>query len=154
MFEEYLEQVEALFPRPLEPDETTRAEALVQRAFDLIDLEFMRHGRSLDTELLVRRDVKISVGQAITEMVSRAILVGESEGRASVTSTTGQESDSITWSQGIGIRWGGVGLDDSIRQLLGLVTGGLPRGGGGRVVPYGLERPRHGGAEFSERRRY
>lgn len=154
MFEEYLEQVEALFPRPLEPDETTRAEALVQRAFDLIDLEFMRHGRNLDTELLVRRDVKISVGQAITEMVSRAILVGESEGRASVTSTTGQESDSITWSQGIGIRWGGVGLDDSIRQLLGLVTGGLPRGGGGRVVPYGLEGPRRGGAEFSERRLY
>lgn len=152
MFEEYLEQVEALFPRPLEPDETTRAEALVKQAHDLIDLEFMRRGRDLIVELAVRRDVQISVKQAIIEMVSRAVHVGESEGRASVTSTTGQESDSITWSQGIGIRWGGVGIDDSIRQLLGLVTGALPRGGGGSVIPYGHEGPRRGGAEFSERR--
>lgn len=153
MFEEYLEQVEALFPRPLEPDETTRAEALVKQAFDLIDLEFMRHGRDLPAELLTRRDVPIAVGQAITEMVSRAIHVGESEGRASASSTTGPQSDSVTFSQGIGIRWGGVGVDDTIRRLLGLIAGGFPRGGGGSVVPYGLESARFSGAEFAERRR-
>lgn len=153
MFEEYLEQVVKLFPRPLEPDETTRAEALVERAFDLIDLEFIRHGRDLPAELTVRRDVRISVNQAITEMVSRAIHVGESEGRASATSATGPQSDSITWSQGIGIRWGGVGIDDSIRQLLGLFVGALPRGGGGVVVTYGHEESRRRGVEFSERGR-
>ncbi|BAF54884.1 Gp19/Gp15/Gp42 family protein [Corynebacterium glutamicum] len=149
MLTDFISQIEALFPRALEPEETVRAQALVERAYDLIDLEFMRRGRSLEAELLSRRDVEISVGQAILEMVSRAILVGDSEGQASVSSTTGQESDSVTWSQGIGIRWGGVGVDDSIRRLLGLFAGGLPRGGGGRVVPYGLDRPRFLGAEFS-----
>lgn len=149
MLTEFISQIETLFPRALEPEETVRAQALVKRAYDLIDLEFMRRGRSLEAELLSRRDVEISVGQAILEMVSRAILVGDSEGQASVSSTTGQESDSVTWSQGIGIRWGGVGIDDSIRRLLGLFAGSLPRGGGGRVVPYGLERSRFLGAEFS-----
>ncbi|MCK2200483.1 Gp19/Gp15/Gp42 family protein [Corynebacterium callunae] len=148
MLTEFISQIETLFPRVLEPEETARAQALVERAYDLIDLEFMRRGRSLEAELRSRRDVEISVGQAILEMVSRAILVGDSEGQASVSSTTGQESDSVTWSQGIGIRWGGVGIDDSIRRLLGLFAGGLPRGGGVRVVPYGLERSRFLGAEF------
>lgn len=149
MLTDFISQIETLFPRALEPEETARTQALVERAYDLIDLEFMRRGRSLEAELRSRRDVEISVGQAILEMVSRAILVGDSEGQASVSSTTGQESDSVTWSQGIGIRWGGVGIDDSIRRLLGLFAGGLPRGGGGRVVPYGLDRPRFLGAEFS-----
>lgn len=151
MADAYLAEIQQLFPRPLDDEEVARAEALIARALDLIDLEFMRSGRDLAAELLVRRDVEISVRQAVIEMVSRAILVGDSEGRASVSSATGQESDAITFSQGIGIRWGGVGIDDSIRRLLGLVFGGLPRGGGGRVVPYGLESPRRGGAEFSER---
>lgn len=151
MFAIPLEDIEKIFPRPLEPDEQKRAESLIQRSLELIDLEFMRRNRDLHAELLSRRDTPIAVRQAVTEMVSRAIHIGESEGRSSVTSTTGPQSDSITFSQGIGIRWGGVGIDDSIRQLLGLVAGGLPRGGGGSVIPYGRESPRGGGAEFSER---
>lgn len=145
-----LADIEKLFPRPLETDEQARAERLIERSLDLIDLEFMRHGRDLQSELATRRDVPIAVRQAVTEMVSRAIHIGESEGRASASSTTGPQSDSITFSQGIGIRWGGVGVDDAIRRLLGLVTSGLPRGGGGLVVPYGHEHPRRLGAEFSE----
>lgn len=152
MFEFSVEDIEKLFPRPLETDEQLRAQGLIERSLELIDLEFMRRGRDLEVEILSRRDVPIAVRQAVTEMVSRAIHVGDSEGRASASSTTGPQSDSITFSQGIGIRWGGVGIDDSIRHLLGLLTSGLPRGGGGRVVPYGLELPRAGGAEFSERR--
>lgn len=146
-----LDDIEKLFPRPLDPEEQSRAEGLIERALDLIDLEFMRRNRDLHDELLTRRDTPIAVRQAVTEMVSRAIHVGESEGRSSVSSTTGPQSDSITFSQGIGIRWGGIGIDDSIRQLLGLVASGLPRGGGGVVTPYGRENPRSG-AEFSERR--
>ena len=147
-----LDDIEKLFPRPLEPEEKARAEGLIERALDLIDLEFMRSGRDLEAELLARRDVPIAVRQAVTEMVSRAIHIGESEGRASASSTTGPQSDSITFSQGIGIRWGGVGIDNSIRRLLGLVVSALPRGSGGPVVPYGREGPRSRGAEFSERR--
>lgn len=151
MFEVTLEDIEKLFPRPLETDEQVRAEGLIDRSLELIDLEFMRRGRDLEAEILSRRDIPIAVKQAVTEMVSRAIHIGDSEGHASASSATGQESDSVTFSQGIGIHWGGVGIDDSIRRLLGLMTSGMPRGGGGVVVPYGHERPRRRGAEFSER---
>ena len=148
-----LEDVMGIFPRELLPEEETRAEKLIERALSLIELEFIRAGRDLRMELLSRRDVQIAVLQAVTEMVSRAVLIGEHAGRASVTSTTGSESDSVTFSQGIGIQWGSVGIDNAIRKLLGLMTAVLPRGGGGVVIPYGLTGPRVGGGEFSERRR-
>lgn len=153
MVEDYLEQIKTLFPRTLEADETVRAAGLIERALDLIDMEFMRVGRDLHMELATRRDIPIAVRQAVTEMVSRAIHVGESEGHASASSTTGPQSDAVTFSQGIGIRWGGVGIDDAIRRLLGLITGGLPRGGGGAVIPYGIDSIRSSGVEFSERGR-
>ena len=148
-----LEDVMGIFPRELLAEEEARAQKLIERALDLIELEFIRAGRDLRMELLSRRDVQIAVLQAVTEMVSRAVLIGEHAGRASVTSTTGSESDSVTFSQGIGIQWGSVGIDNAIRKLLGLMTAVLPRGGGGVVIPYGLTGPRGGGAEFSERRR-
>ena len=148
-----LEDVMGIFPRELLPEEEARAEKLIERALDLIELEFIRAGRDLRMELISRRDVQIAVLQAVTEMVSRAVLIGEHAGRASVTSTTGSESDSVTFSQGIGIQWGSVGIDNAIRKLLGLMTAVLPRGGGGVVIPYGLTGSRGGGAEFSERRR-
>lgn len=149
-----LEDVMGIFPRELLPEEEDRTLKLIERALDLIELEFIRAGRDLRMEMISRRDVQIAVLQAVTEMVSRAVLIGENAGRASVTSTTGSESDSVTFSQGIGIQWGSVGIDNAIRKLLGLMTAVLPRGGGGVVIPYGLTSPRGGfGAEFSERRR-
>ena len=77
-----LDEIEKLFPRTLDPEEKSRAEGLIERALDLIDLEFMRRNRDLHDELLTRRDTPIAVRQAVTEMVSRAIHVGESEGRS------------------------------------------------------------------------
>lgn len=149
-----LDDITGIFPRELLPDEKERATKLIERSLELIELEFMRAGRDLESELYARRDVQIAVRQAVTEMVSRAVLIGVNVGHASVTSTTGSESDSVTFSQGIGIHWGSVGMDAAIRKLLGLMTAVLPRGGGGVVIPYGLGSPRRGErAEFSERRR-
>lgn len=149
-----LADVTGIFPRELLPEEEARAGKLIERSLALIELEFMRAGRSLESELLTRRDVQIAVRQAVTEMVSRAVLIGDNVGHSAASSTTGPQSDSVTFSQGIGIHWGGVGMDAAIRKLLGLVTAVLPRGGGGVVIPYGLEGPRGGGSEFSERRRF
>lgn len=149
-----LDDITGIFPRELLPEEEERAAKLIERSLELIELEFMRAGRDLESELYARRDVQIAVRQAVTEMVSRAVLIGANVGHASVTSTTGSESDSVTFSQGIGIHWGSVGMDAAIRKLLGLISAVLPRGGGGVVIPYGLEGSRRSGrAEFSERRR-
>ena len=83
-------------------------------------------------------------------MVSQAVLIGDNVGRASVSSTTGPQSDSVSYSQGVGIHWGGVGLDEAILDLLGLGVKGLPLGRGGRIIPFG-EPSSFCGAEFSER---
>lgn len=147
-----IDDISSVFPRVLMDDETDLAEALIDQSLELIAMEFARRNRNLDHELDTSPWLKAAVKQSVRVMVSRAVLIGESVGQAGASSTTGPQSDSVTWSQGVGIHWGGVGIDDSIRRLLGLFAGGLPRGGGGRVVPYGLEYPRSSGAEFSERR--
>ena len=147
--------VAGILPRTLTDDETTRMGKLIERAVELIDMEFGRRGRDLEAEIAAKPWLATAVKQAVLVMVSKAVLIGEDIGRASVSSTTGPQSDSISYSQGIGIQWGGVGIDDEILALLGLLAGGMPRGRGGQVIPFGQRRrDHHHGAEFAEDRWY
>ncbi|MCF8712832.1 Gp19/Gp15/Gp42 family protein [Corynebacterium parakroppenstedtii] len=147
--------VAGILPRTLTDDETTRMGKLIERAVELIDMEFGRRGRDLEAEIAAKPWLATAVKQAVLVMVSKAVLIGEDIGRASVSSTTGPQSDSISYSQGIGIQWGGVGIDDEILALLGLLAGGMPRGRGGQVIPFGQRRrDHHHGAEFAEGRWY
>ncbi|ERS41830.1 MULTISPECIES: Gp19/Gp15/Gp42 family protein [Corynebacterium] len=147
--------VAGILPRTLTDDETTRMGKLIKRAVDLIDMEFGRRGRDLEAEIAAKPWLSTAVKQAVLVMVSKAVLIGEDIGRASVSSTTGPQSDSISYSQGIGIQWGGVGIDDEILALLGLLAGGMPMGRGGQVIPFGQRRrDHHHGAEFAEGRWY
>lgn len=147
--------VAGILPRTLTDDETTRMGKLIERAVELIDMEFGRRGRDLEAEIVAKPWLSTAVKQAVLVMVSKAVLIGEDIGRASVSSTTGPQSDSISYSQGIGIQWGGVGIDDEILALLGLLAGGMPMGRGGQVIPFGQRRrDHHHGAEFAEGRWY
>lgn len=148
------DEVAGILPRTLTDDETTRMGKLIERAVELIDMEFGRRGRDLEAEIAAKTWIATAVKQAVLVMVSKAVLIGEDIGRASVSSTTGPQSDSISYSQGIGIQWGGVGIDDEILALLGLLAGGMPRGRGGQVIPFGQRRRGHHGAEFAEGRWY
>lgn len=141
-----------IFPRPLTEFEMTLAGNLVKQSLELIVMEFARRGRDLSLELVASTWLIIAVKQAVREMVSKAVIVGENVGRASASSTTGPQSDTITWSQGIGIQWGGVGITPEVLKLLGLIVAAVPRGRGGSVVPFGAHAPVRG-AEFSERGR-
>ena len=147
-----VEDVVDVFPRPLLDEERKRLAALITQAYELIELEFARRGRDFRQEVANSRLLQLAVKQAVRVMVSQAVLVGDNVGRASVSSTTGPQSDSVSYSQGVGIHWGGVGLDDAILDLLGLGVRAVPLGRGGRVIPFGHRWPRSG-AEFSERRR-
>lgn len=147
-----VDDVVRIFPRPLTGEEHERAEFLIEQALELIEMEFARRGRILGAEFTTSSWLPIAVKQAVRRMVGAAILVGEDVGRASVSSTTGPQSDSITWSQGIPIQWGGVDIDDGILELLGLGDTAMPRGRGGKVIPFGKRRWLRG-AEFAERRR-
>lgn len=147
-----VEDVTEILPRALTDDETTRMEKLITQSIELIEMEFARRGRILGAELKTKLWLETAVKHAVRRMVGAAILIGEDVGRASLSSTTGPQSDSVTWSQGIPIYWGGVEIDDGILELLGLIGAAMPRGRGGKVIPFG-ERYRPNGAEFAERRR-
>lgn len=131
------EDITDIFPRPLTEEETTRAGKLVEQSIELIRMAFSRRNRNLAKELEQYEWLPAAIRQAVRIMVSQAVLIGENIGQASASSTTGPQSDSITWSQGVGIHWGGVGLDDMLLDLLGLSPVGLPQGKGGQVAPFG-----------------
>ncbi|WP_276652463.1 Gp19/Gp15/Gp42 family protein [Corynebacterium vitaeruminis] len=150
-----VDDIAGIFPRPLEPDEITRAHNLIQAALDLIEEAFLRAGRDFYREVETSRLLQLTVKRVIVAMISEAVLVGENVGRASASSTTGQESDSITYSQGVGIHWGGVYLSPEWLRDLGLCETG---GGGFSFPPAKSYREpaafrRSFGAEFSERPR-
>lgn len=138
-----VDDISSIFPRELMEDEAVRAEALIVQSLELIGMEFARRHRNLDRELDTTSWLKIAVKQAVRIMVSQAIHIGEMVGQAGGSSTTGPQSDSVTWSQGISIHWGGVGIDEAIVELLGLSGMALPQGSGGKVVPYGWRDWRH-----------
>lgn len=147
-----VDDVAGVFPRPLLDEERTRMEKLIEQSLELIELEFARRGRDFNREVASSRLLQLAAKQAVRAMVSQAVLIGDNVGVASVSSTTGQETDSVSYSQGIKFHWGGVGIDDAILDLLGLAVGGIPLGRGGQVIPYGA-RGVVWGAEFSERGR-
>lgn len=132
-----VEDVTEVFPRPLLEEEETRVAALITQSLELIDLEFARRSRVLAVEVVKFPWLQTAVKQAVRVMVSQAVLIGDNVGRASAASTTGPQSDQVTWSQGIPIHWGGVGIDSAILDLLGLMGGAVPQGQGGIVIPYG-----------------
>ncbi|MGV3159855.1 Gp19/Gp15/Gp42 family protein [Corynebacterium sp. 32222D000AT] len=144
-----VDDVADVFPRPLLDEERSRVEALIDQSYELIELEFARRGRDFQHEVAGSRWLQLAAKQAVRIMVSQAVLIGDNVGRSSVSSTTGPQSDSVSYSQGVGIHWGGVGIDEAILDLLGLGVEGLPLGRGGRVIPFG-ERSAFCGAEFSE----
>ena len=65
--------------------------------------------------------------RAIREMVAAAVIIGPNAGVRSVSSTTGPQSDSITYADVGAVSFGGVSLTDQLLELLGLL-GGRPRG--------------------------
>lgn len=151
-----VDNISTVFPRPLEDDEETRAEGLIQAALDLIEEAFLRHGRDFYEEATDSRLLQLTVKRVVREMISKAIHVGDNVGRQSATSTTGPQSDSVTWSQGVGIHWGGVYLTDRWLRDLGLMS----QAGVGYRFPRAKRyaepvayRRDVLGAEFSERRR-
>lgn len=123
----------ARLPRPLDGDERTRLGHLITDAVEAIAVEFDDAGRDLAAEL--SRDYNTSlqplhskVRWAIREMVSAAVLIGPNTGMRSVSSTTGAQSDSATFTDVEAASWAGIAVTDRVRRRLGLPTGVRPRG--------------------------
>lgn len=156
MFTLTVDDVMSVFPRPLVDDELGRAENLVHAAVELIEEEFLRRGRDYHAEAEGSRLLQLTVKRVVREMITSAIIVGDNIGVASVSSTTGPESDSITYSQGVGINWGGVWMTQKWLRDLGLYEAdgyghSFPPA---RSYPGAPPRVGVGVAEFAERQRH
>lgn len=121
-------EIEARLPRPLAVDEKPRMEALIADALEYIETEYRRCGRVLDSELARTSWLEAVVRRVVREMVSAAVLVGPNVGMRSASSTTGPQSDSITFADVDSVGWGGVRLTDQQRLDLGLCMPGGARG--------------------------
>lgn len=119
--------VSRLDPRP--PAETkSRVEVLIGDAEQEIRVAFLKAGRDFDAELVTVPWLRPEAEKIIREMVSAAVIIGPNAGVRTVASSTGQESDSITYADVNSVSFGGVRLTDEQREALGLLLGRLPRG--------------------------
>lgn len=128
MLEIDAEYVAERLPQSLTDEEMKRLDVLIEDAVELIEIEFLRCGRDFDRELETVPWLGSVSRRVVREMVSAAILVGPNAGVRSVSSTTGQESDSITYADVDSVSFGGVRLTDAQRAQLGLCMPGGARG--------------------------
>ena len=87
-------------------------------------MAFLRAGRDFYAELETVPWLEAAARRVVLEMVSAATLVGTNTGMRSISSTTGPQSDSVTFSDVDSVSWGGVRLTDELLKLLGLWSRG------------------------------
>ena len=122
------EDVNARLDMPLEEAARPRVEVLIDDAVSILRTAFLKCGRDFDSELERVAWLADEVGRVVREMVSAAILIGPNAGVRSVSSTTGPQSDSITYADVDSVSFGGVRLTDAQRLDLGLCFPGGARG--------------------------
>lgn len=105
-----------------------RIDVLIGDAEGIVRNEFLRIGRDFDAELITVPWLDFAAKTVLREMVSAAILIGGNAGIRTVSSATGQESDSITYADVDSVSFGGVRLTAAQREALGLPSGGMARG--------------------------
>ncbi|CAM2804341.1 Gp19/Gp15/Gp42 family protein [Corynebacterium jeikeium] len=120
MLEIDAEYVADRLPRELTEDEMERLGVLIDDAVELIEVAFLRAGRDFHAELETVPWMEAAARRVVLEMVSAATMVGSNAGMRSVSSTTGPQSDSVTFSDVDSVSWGGVKLTDELLKLLGL----------------------------------
>ena len=122
------EDVNARLDMPLEEAARPRVEVLIDDAVSIVRIAFLKCGRDFDAELERVAWLADEAGRVVREMVSAAILIGPNAGVRSVSSTTGPQSDSITYADVDSVSFGGVRLTDQQRLDLGLCFPGGARG--------------------------
>lgn len=119
--------VSRLDPRP-DPSTHDRIEILISDAERKIRTAFLKSGRDFDAAMHAIPWLESEAEDVIREMVSAAIIIGPNAGVRTATSTTGPQSDSVTYADVGSVSFSGVRLTDDQRKALGLLGDGLPRG--------------------------
>lgn len=121
------EDVRVRLAVPFEPGDTDRVQVLIDDAVRKIRGAFSRRGRDFDAEVEMVPWLADAAFDVVLEMVTSAIVLGPNAGVRSASSTTGPQSDSITYADPGRIAFSGVKLLDDMLADLGLLVG-VPRG--------------------------
>lgn len=121
------DEIAGALPIALDDEQSAKLDVLIELAEEEIALAFARRGRSFQNELAASKWLEMAARRAVREMVSAAVIIGPNAGVRSVSSTTGPQSDSITYADVDAVSFGGVVLTDKLLELLGL-AGIRPRG--------------------------
>lgn len=121
------DEIAGALPIALDDEQSAKLDVLIELAEEEIALAFARRGRSFQSELAASAWLELAARRAIREMVAAAVIIGPNAGVRSVSSTTGPQSDSITYADVDSVSFGGVALTDKLLELLGL-AGVRPRG--------------------------
>ena len=122
-----VDEIAAVLPTGIAPDQEGRAQALIDLAEEEIELAFARRDRDFHAELATTPWLETAARRAVREMVSAAVVIGPNAGVKRASSTTGPQSDSVEWHDPKAVSFGGVSLTDDLLELLGLL-GVRPRG--------------------------
>lgn len=129
MFEITVDDVVSRLPVQVTEEQRDFIKVRIGDAVDLIREAFMRRGRDFDNEVESVPWLNLAAKRVVREMVAAAVIIGSHAGVRSVSSTTGAQSDSVTYTDGGQlVRFASVALTDDMLFELGLV----PRGARGR----------------------
>lgn len=131
MLEVTADDVVAHMQTPFDDEDLPWVEQQIESAYRKIRVAFARRGRDFDRELETVPWLPDAAFDVVLEMVTGAIAVGPNAGVRSLSSTTGPQSDSITYADPGRIAFSGVKLMDDMLAQLGLIRG-LPRGSFGQ----------------------
>lgn len=125
-----LQDVADRLPVALSPDEERRVTVLIADAEEIVRDAFARLGRDFDTEADRAPWLLNAARRVIREMVAAAVLIGGNVGHTSASSTTGAESDSVTYRpDALGVvGFGRLILTAELRDELGLPVHGYAVG--------------------------
>ena len=121
------EDVSRHMQSPFADEDLPWVENQIESAYRKIRVAFARRGRDFDRELETVPWLADAAFDVVLGMVTGAIAVGANAGVRSLSSTTGPQSDSITFADPGRIAFSGVKLLDDMLAQLGLLHG-APRG--------------------------
>lgn len=105
---------------PLTEHETRRLVLFLDDARELIAEAFAREHRDLDTEIATSPWLGGAVARVIREMVAAAVIIGPNINVRSASSTTGPQSDSVSYEKTNMVSFAGPRLTDDLRKALDL----------------------------------
>lgn len=119
-----VEDLRKLLPVPIDPGAESRVKALIDSAIEKIKRVFLKEGRDFDAEILRVPWLSAEARDIVLEMVAAAVMMGDNAGVRSASSTTGPQSDSITYAHVDAVNFSGVRLTTAMLEALGLIVGG------------------------------